>query len=160
MSEVLAQQLEKYAADSNGKVSMPHKGETFIEVDQEHIKSFISHIVNDVRILLLSTMTGLDLGQNLGIIYNFSHENQKIQVKTTVPKTQPTTVTIVDIVPGAILYEMEIHDLFGIMFTGNPWINQKLLLPDSWPADLAPPLLKGSKAEEIRRRLQLEVERK
>ena len=160
MSEVLIQQLQKYAAESNGKVATPRKGEIYIEVDQTHYKTFISHLVNDLRVLLLSTMTGLDLGQNLGIIYNFSFENLKIQVKTTMPKNQPTTDSIVDIVPGAILYEMEIHDLFGIMFKGNPWISQKLLLPDSWPPDLPPPLLKTSKAAEIRKRLQLEVERK
>jgi NADH:ubiquinone oxidoreductase subunit C len=55
---------------------------------------------------------------------------------------------------------MEIHDLFGVTFTGNPWINQKLLLPDNWPTDLPPPLLKTSKPVEIRKRLQLEAERK
>ena len=37
--------------------------------------------------------------------------------------------------------------MFGITFTGNPWINLKLLLPDNWPADLPPPLLKSSKPE-------------
>jgi len=160
MSQVSMQQLQEYAADSNGKVSTPRKGEMFIEIDQAHIMGFISHVVNDLRIRLLSTITGLDLGQNFGIIYNFSHEDQKIQVKTTLPKNQPTTVSIVEIVPGAILYEMEIHDLFGITFTGNPWINLKLLLPDNWPADLPPPLLKSSKPAEIRKRLHLEVERK
>jgi NADH-quinone oxidoreductase subunit C len=160
MSEVLIQHLQNYAADSSGKVSTPRKGEIFIEIDQDHIRTFISHLVNDLRILLLSTITGLDLGQNLGIVYNFSYENLKIQVKTTVSKAQPSTTSMVDIVPGAILYEMEIHDLFGIMFAGNPWINQKLLLPDTWPADLPPPLLKTSKPAEIRKRLGLEAEQK
>jgi NADH:ubiquinone oxidoreductase subunit C len=55
---------------------------------------------------------------------------------------------------------MEIHDLFGVTFTGNPWINLKLLLPDNWPADLPPPLLKTTKPAEIRKRLHLEVEQK
>ena len=156
----MIQHLQKYADEANGKVTTPRKGETFIEIDQAHIKAFISHVVNDLRVLWLSTITGLDLGQNFGIIYHFSHENQKIQVKTTVPKIQPSTDSIVGIIPGAILYEMEIHDLFGLMFAGNPWINQKLLLPDNWPADLPPPLLKSSKPAEIRKRLHLEVERK
>ena len=154
----MIQQLQKYADEAKGKVTTPRKGEMFIEVDQAHFRAFTAHVVNDLHILMLSTITGLDLGQTLGIVYNFSFENLKIQVKTTVPKDQPpTTQSIVDIVPGAILYEMEIHDLFGIMFTGNPWINLKLLLPDNWPADLPPPLLKISKPAEIRKRLQLEA---
>jgi NADH:ubiquinone oxidoreductase subunit C len=66
----------------------------------------------------------------------------------------------VEIVPGAILYEMEIHDMLGVRFEGNPWMDRKLLLPETWPEDLPPPLLKTSKADEIRRRLHLEVVKK
>jgi len=160
MSENLVEQLQTYAAQSNSKVSMPRKGETFIEVDQDHIKDFISHLVNDFRILHLATITGLDLGENIGIIYHLSQDKDTIYVRSIVSKAKSTAVSIVEIIPGAILYEMEIHDLFGVTFTGNPWINQKLLLPDNWPADLPPPLLKSSKPAEIRKRLQLEVERK
>jgi len=160
MSESLLGQLQTYAAQSNSKVSMPRKGETFIEVDQDHIKDFISHLVNDFRILHLATITGLDLGENIGIIYHLSQDKDTIYVRSIVPKAKSTAVSIVEVIPGAILYEMEIHDLFGVTFTGNPWINQKLLLPDNWPADLPPPLLKTSKPAEIRKRLQLEVERK
>jgi len=160
MSEVLFQQLRNYAADANGKFTVLRKGEVTVEIDQKNVKGFISRLVNDLRVRHLVTMTGLDLGQNIGIIYHFSRDKDMIDVKTFVPKTQPTAVSIVDIVPGAILYEMEIHDMFGANFEGNPWMDRKLLLPDTWPADLPPPLLKSSKPDEIRKRLHLEVERK
>lgn len=160
MSEVLHGQLEKYVAEVNGKVSVLRKGETLVEVDQTHVKQFISNVVSDLRIRQLSTITGLDLGQNLGIMYHFWRDTDTIHVRTTVPKTQPNAVSIVEIVPGAILYEMEIHDMFGVNFDGNPWMDRKLLLPETWPADLAPPLLKTSKPSEIRKRLHLEVEQK
>jgi len=160
MSEVLLGQLKKYAADANGKVAVLRKGEVTVEVDQGTVKAFVSHLVNDLRVRHLSTMTGLDLGQNIGIIYHFSRDKDMIDVKTLVPKTQPTAVSIVDTVPGAILYEMEIHDMFGANFEGNPWMDRKLLLPETWPADLPPPLLKNSKPNEIRKRLHLEVEGK
>jgi NADH:ubiquinone oxidoreductase subunit C len=160
MSEVLLQQLKKNAENANGKFTVLRKGEVAVEIDQGKIKSFISNLVNDLRVSHLSTMTGLDLGQNIGIIYHFSRDKDMIDVKTFVPKTQPTAVSIVDIIPGAILYEMEIHDMFGANFEGNPWMDRKLLLPDTWPADLAPPLLKSSKPAEIRKRLHLEVESK
>ena len=160
MSEVLFQQLRNYAADANGKFTVLRKGEVTVEIDQKNVKGFISRLVNDLRVRHLSTMTGLDLGQNIGIIYHFSRDKEMIDVKTFVPKTQPTAVSIVDIVPGAILYEMEIHEMFGANFEGNPWMDRKLLLPDTWPADLPPPLLKSSKPNEIRKRLHLEVEGK
>jgi NADH-quinone oxidoreductase subunit C len=131
-----------------------------VEVNQDKLKAFISRLINESNIRQLSTITGLDLGQNIGIIYHFSHGRDTLHVKTLIPKTQPTAESIVDIIPGAILYEMEIHDMLGVTFSGNPWMDKKLLLPDTWPADLPPPLLKTSKPAEIRRRLGLEAEKK
>ena len=160
MSEVLLQQIEKLAAKAKTKSTQLHKGETLIEVEQAQLKNFITSLVNQINIRHLTTITGLDLGQNIGIIYHFWRDRDTIHVKTLVPKTKPTTVSIVDIIPGAILYEMEIHDMLGVTFEGNPWMDKKLLLPDNWPADLPPPLLKTVKAAEIRKRLGLEVEKK
>jgi NADH:ubiquinone oxidoreductase subunit C len=157
VSEVFLQQVERYAKEANAKVTQLRKGETLVEVDQKKLKSFLSHIVNDMSIRHLMTMTGLDLGQNIGIIYHFSHDRDNLHVRTLVPKTDTTAVSILEIVPGAILYEMEIHDMVGVKFEGNPWMDRKLLLPESWPDDLPPPLLKTSKPEEIRKRLHLEV---
>lgn len=159
MSEVLLKQIQKLASDINSKSAPLHKGETMIEVDPGKLKDFVYKLVNQLGIRHLSTITGLDLDQNVGIIYHFWREKDTIHVRTFVPKTQPMMVSIVDIVPGAILYEMEIHDMFGVTFAGNPWMDRKLLLPDSWPADLPPPLLKSVKAGDVRKRLGLEVEK-
>jgi len=156
MSETLVQ-VGKYAEEAGTKVNPLRKNESLVEVSQDRLKEFVNHLVNDSHVRHLMTITGLDLGQNLAITYNFALERDKIHVRTTVPKTKPQALSIVDIVPGAILYEMELHDMFGIDFIGNPWKDQKLLLPDEWPADLAPPLLKTTKPSEIRRRLGLEA---
>jgi NADH:ubiquinone oxidoreductase subunit C len=160
VSEVFIQRIEQFAADAKAKTSQPRKGEIFIQVDQAEVKEFVSRLVNEARVLHLSAMTGLDLDQNLGIIYHFTYGPGWVHVKTSVPKTAPTIKSIVDVIPGAILYEMEIHDLFGVTFEGNPWIDRKLLLPDNWPADLPPPLLKTSNPADIRKRLQLEATHK
>jgi len=160
VSEVFLQRVESYANEAKAKITQLRKGETLVEVDQKNLKSFISHIVNDMSIRQLMTITGLDLGQNIGVIYHFTHETDTLHVRTLVPKTDTTAYSIVEIVPGAILYEMEIHDMLGVRFEGNPWMDRKLLLPETWPEDLAPPLLKTSKADEIRRRLHLESVKK
>jgi NADH-quinone oxidoreductase subunit C len=158
MSETVTQ-LAKYAEEAGTKITSERKNENTIEVSQDKLKTFVGHLVNDVHVRHLMTITGLDAGQNLVIIYNFSLERDRINVRTSIPKTKPSTLSIVDIVPGAILYEMELHDMFGIEFLGNPWKDQKLLLPDEW-GDLPPPLLKTTKVADIRRRLGLEVTRR
>ena len=160
MSEVLAREVDKLAIQTKTKSVQLRKGETMVEVDQDRLKEFVSRLVNQLNVRHLTTITGLDMGQNIGIIYHFWFERDTIHIRTPVPKSKQTAVSIVDIVPGAILYEMEIHDMFGVTFTGNPWMDKKLLLPDSWPADLPPPLLKTVKPAEIRKRLGLEVEKK
>jgi NADH-quinone oxidoreductase subunit C len=160
MSEVLLQQVENLAIAAKTKSVQVRKGETMVEVDQSQLKNFVKNLTTQTGARHLSTITGLDLGQNIGVIYHFWHERNTIHVKTFVPKEKPVAVSIVDIVPGAILYEMEIHDMFGVTFTGNPWMDKKLLLPDNWPTDLPPPLLKIAKPAEIRKRLGLEVEKK
>jgi NADH:ubiquinone oxidoreductase subunit C len=160
MSEIFLKRIELCAAEARTKVTQMRNHELLTEVEQEYVKQFISKLWNDGIARRLSTITGLDLGQKIGIIYHFWQNQDALHVKTTVPKTNTTAVSIVDIIPGTILYEMEIHDLFGVTFAGNPWMDRKLLLPETWPDDLPPPLLKASKPAEIRKRLQLEVDRK
>ena len=158
MSEVFLRRIESCAADANTKPTQLHEHEILVEVEQEYVKQFVSKVWNDGISRRLSTITGLDLGQRIGIIYHFWQNQDTLHVRTTVQKISPTAVSVIDIIPGAILYEMEIHDLFGVTFVGNPWMDKKLLLPDTWPNDLPPPLLKTSKSPEIRKRLKLEVE--
>jgi len=160
MSEVFLRRIEECASDAKTKATLLREHEILVEVDQNYVKQLISKIWNDGLTRRLSTITGLDLGEKFGIVYHFWQGEDTLQVRTTVPKSTPAALSIVEIVPGAILYEMEIHDLFGVTFVGNPWMDRKLLLPDDWPADLPPPLLKTSKPAEIRKRLKLEVERK
>jgi len=160
MSQVFLRRIEECASDANTKATLLRDHEILVEVDQNYVKQLISKIWNDGITRRLSAITGLDMGQTIGIVYHFWQSEDTLHVRTAVPKSTPTALSIVEIVPGAILYEMEIHDLFGVTFVGNPWMDRKLLLPDDWPADLPPPLLKTSKPAEIRKRLKLEIERK
>jgi len=160
MSQPLTEQVAAIAAKVNAKVTQPRKGRMIIDVQQTAVREFISSVVNNVKVLSLSTISGVDVGDRIEIIYHFWNDEDSVNVKTAVPKNSSNAVSIVDLLPGAVLYEMEIHDMFGVVFTGNPWMDRKLLLPDTWPSDLPPPLLKSSKPADIRRRLNLEVEPK
>jgi membrane-bound hydrogenase subunit beta len=88
--------------------------------------------------------------------YQFSESNRIIAIRAIVPKTSLRVESCTAIIPGAILYEMEIHDMFGVVFQGNPWMDRKLLLPDNYPADMPPPLLKTTSPEKIRKAVGIE----
>jgi len=53
------------------------------------------------------------------------------------------------LVPGAILYEREVHDLLGVVFDGHPDLS-RLILPEDWPEDVYP-LRKEYSPEELRK---------
>lgn len=110
----------------------------------------------DLGVKHLSTITGLDSNDRIELDYQFSNLDKFVTVKTSVPKSDPKIQTCTTVIPGAILYEMEVHDMFGVNFQGHPWMNRKLLLPENYPADLPPPLLKGTSSEKIRKAVGIE----
>ncbi len=104
----------------------------------------------------LSTMTGMDLGQEIAILYHFWQGKRFIQVRTQVPKSSPRLGSISGEVPAGVLYEAEIQDLLGVAFEGNPFLGKKLMLPDVYPPDAPPPLRKESEPHKIKKMMELE----
>jgi Ni,Fe-hydrogenase III large subunit/Ni,Fe-hydrogenase III component G len=107
-----------------------------------------------VRILLendgnvgISAITGLDMGEKIGVMYHMRTDGLIVTVRTEVPKENPQIASITDLIPGANFHEREVADLFGIVFQGHP-NPARLVLPDDWPANLYP-LRKDAKLEEV-----------
>lgn len=104
----------------------------------------------------LTTITGLDLGEEIGLLYQFWQGRRFVVVRTSVPKTNPKMQSISESLASATLYEAEIQDLLGVSFEGNPYSGKKLLLPDNYPAAAPPPLRKEADPEKIRKMMELE----
>jgi NADH-quinone oxidoreductase subunit C len=102
----------------------------------------------------LSTITAVDTEQGIETIYHYVCKDAIISLKILADKEHPKLPTIVDLVPGAALYEREVHDLFGVKFEGNPDLS-RLLLPDRWPEAIHP-LRKSWTTERISNRLKHE----
>ncbi len=127
-----------------------------IQVEPENTTKALKIMTDALGIKHLSTITGQDLGEGVCIDYQFAEPNHIVAVRTIIPKTSLKIESGTAVVPGAILYEMEIHDMFGVVFEGNPWMDRKLLLPDNYPSDIPPPLLKTTSTEKIRRAVGVE----
>ena len=104
----------------------------------------------------LSAITGMDIGQDIAILYHFWHGKRFIQVRTQVPKSAPRLKSISGDIAAGVIYEAEIQDLLGVAFEGNPFLGKKLLLPDIYPADAPPPMRKDADPHKIRRMMELE----
>lgn len=114
-------------------------------------KAIISFLKETYGPIHLSAITATDMGdEGFEISFNIWSYDKKtyILVKSKIPKDAPVIDSIVDIIPGATLYEREAHDLLGIVFRGHPNLT-RLILPEDWPEGVYP-LRKDWKPPEIR----------
>jgi NADH:ubiquinone oxidoreductase subunit C len=104
----------------------------------------------------LSTITGMDLGQDIAILYHFWQGKRFIQVRTQVPKSSPRLQSITGELASGTIYEAEIQDVLGVAFEGNPFLGKRIILPDAYPIDAPPPLQKGTDPHKIKKMMELE----
>jgi NADH:ubiquinone oxidoreductase subunit C len=71
------------------------------------------------------------------ILYHLSWEGNEITVRTEISRENPVIPTVTPVLPGALTYEREIQDMFGIRVSGIP-DPRKIVLPDEWPAGVYP----------------------
>jgi NADH:ubiquinone oxidoreductase subunit C len=105
-----------------------------VRVDGKHLKKVVSFL-KDNGFAHLSGITGLQSGDSFELLYHLSGEGVLLTVRVNLPLKNDVIPTITDIIPGALLYEREIHDLFGVKFEGHPNL-EPLILPEDWPRDV------------------------
>jgi membrane-bound hydrogenase subunit beta len=88
----------------------------------------------------LSTITGIDTGNEVEILYHFWHKIG-ITLRLVLPYQHLQVPSLTDTIPGAALYEREIAEMFGITVDGLA-DTSPLLLPDDW--DGSAPMRKGA----------------
>ena len=86
----------------------------------------------------LITISAVDNTRTLELIYHLTGPHRMvISIAIELTRDQPAIQTISDILPPAAIYERQIHDLFGITFTGNTNLN-RIMLNEDWPANEFP----------------------
>lgn len=85
----------------------------------------------------ITAITGLDLKENFGIYYHCHTSGDYYTIKAVVPKGDAKIATLTDIHPGAKFHELEVSDLFGVVFTGNE-LNGHFVLSENWPDGVYP----------------------
>jgi len=96
----------------------------------------------------LSTISGVDFGKTLGLVYHITVDGEGVIVNVKVDdltRTSPEAETLSDVIPAAAFMEREVHDLFGIKFRGHPSLKRWVLV-ETWPEG-AYPLRKDFKQE-------------
>ena len=67
----------------------------------------------------ISTITGIDTGKDIEVIYHFDVLGKIINIKFTTSRNNAKVMTISSIFPGAKLFERELSEMLGIEVEGN-----------------------------------------
>ncbi len=126
---------------------VPRPRRVYIRVEPEAHRKAVLTLLREFPLTTISTITGIDVGEDIEINYHFWCGKAEVTIRTAIPKSKPEIETITDIIPGASLYEREVHDLLGVRFANHPNL-AKLLLPESWPEN-SHPLRKDWNPEQI-----------
>ncbi|MFH0807534.1 MAG: NADH-quinone oxidoreductase subunit C, partial [Elusimicrobiota bacterium] len=101
-----------------------------VRVTQAILLDVIKFLRDEFKFYHLSTITGLDKG-DFEMQYHFANELAVVTVSTMVPRAELKMKGICAIIPGAVLYEREIQDMFGITVENIP-DPRPLVMPDDW----------------------------
>jgi len=137
LEEDIISTLKGMLGESILESKSPRLRRVYISVKRKAHRRAVSALLKVFPSTILSTITGIDLGETIEINYHFWCGKAEVTIRTNVPKSKPEIETITDIIPGASLYEREVHDLLGVRFINHPNL-AKLLLPESWPENSYP----------------------
>lgn len=118
----------------------------WMSMSSRNVRAMFSTLKGIWPDLHLSTITGLDTGSAIEVIYHFVLEKTLVSVRLTLDPEHPEVDTVRDILPVADAYERELHDVLGVRFSGRD-ITPPLVLPDNWPVGYYP-LRKSAKGGE------------
>ena len=86
----------------------------------------------------LITISAVDNRTTLELIYHLTGPHRMVvSIAVELPRDLPAIATVSGFLLSAAIYERQIHDLFGIVFTGNPNMN-RIMLNEDWPSDEYP----------------------
>jgi NADH:ubiquinone oxidoreductase subunit C len=130
-----AELIERLKADLGTRVEIanPARRRLFLKVSPQDIVAVTTRLRDAFGVVFLSTISGVDLGATFEIVYHFSTPETDYNLRTEVPKDRAHVDSITPVIPGAILYERELQDMFGLTVDGIPDA-RPLVLPDDWPA--------------------------
>ena len=109
---------------------------SYPELNEKQVLLSPARLIPAVQILLendiyhLSTITGVYEDEQLYLLYHF-WDREGLTLRVPVDFLQDQIQTLTQLIPGALFYEREIAEMFGVHINGLD-TSQKMFLPDNW----------------------------
>jgi NADH:ubiquinone oxidoreductase subunit C len=109
--------------------------ELVVQLTAGRLRGAVEALVERHDLRHLSAITGLRTSAGLQVLYHFWQQGG-LTLRVDCPPEAGGLPTLTDLLPVASWYEREVHDLFGLRFSGHPdlrgGVTPPLLLPDDW----------------------------
>jgi membrane-bound hydrogenase subunit beta len=115
------------------EITNPARRRIFFTVDRANLVAAMTALRDRLGFIYIATISGVDAGEAYEILYHMADAHGNVNVRTRVPKADGHVASITPIIPGAIFYERELQDMFGLVVDGLP-DPRPLVMPDDWPA--------------------------
>ena len=114
------------------------RDEMTIYVDRAHIREACALLRDDAEspFNYLSDLTCVDWYPSeprFEVVYHLlsTVKKERVRLKVKLDGASPVIESVTPVWPGANYFEREVFDLFGIRFTGHPYL-RRLLMPEDW----------------------------
>ncbi len=136
-SDPIVQQLQAFAGDAV-EDARTFRGELTVYIRADSLIR-VCEFLRDAPGLtfkFLADVTAVDLYPSeprFEVVYHFLSVDtaKRLRIKVRLPGENPRIASAVPVWPAANAFEREVFDLFGIVFTGHPFL-QRILLPEEW----------------------------
>ena len=112
--------------------------EMTIYVDRDYIREACAVLKEDPAcpFTFLSDVTCVDwypAEPRFEVVYHLLSipNKERIRLKVRLNSASPAVESLTSVWPGANYFEREVFDLFGVRFTGHPYL-RRLLMPEDW----------------------------
>jgi NADH-quinone oxidoreductase subunit C len=67
------------------------------------------------------------------VVYHLlsASKKERVRLKVRLDSASPAVESVTSVWPGANYFEREVFDLFGVRFTGHPYL-RRILMPEDW----------------------------
>jgi membrane-bound hydrogenase subunit beta len=128
----IVESLKRDLGEKAFELTNPDRRRIFIKVAPGDLVAAVTLLRDRYDCAYLATISGVDKGEMFEFIYHFASPVANINLRTEVPRSAPRLSSICPVIPGAVLYERELQEMFGVTVEGIP-DGRRLNLPDDWP---------------------------
>ena len=117
-------------------VTLGSNGRFWVALTPAELIPAVIALREKLSIVQLAVIVGEDVRD--AFLGNYIFTGEKVVVlQVRIDHEKPEVPTLAEIVPGAIVYERELKDLFGINPVGNPDLRRQAV-PEDWPEGVYP----------------------